>query len=119
MKAVAKCVVNADGRITGVDFTGGYPFTKGYGYNAVPTVTFFPSVTGKGSGATGVAILKDGQVDNVIMTNQGSGYIGKNNPVTLKNMTFTPPVDQPILATAGKAYFRDVYYGTGKRIIEQ
>jgi hypothetical protein len=34
-------------------------------------------------------------------------------------MTFTPPVDQPILATAGKAYFRDVYYGTGKRIIEQ
>jgi hypothetical protein len=119
MKAVAKCVVAADGRITGVDFTGGYPFTKGYGYNAVPTVTFFPSVTGKGSGATGVAILKDGQVDNVIMTNQGSGYIGKNYPAALRNMTFTPPVTQSILATAGKAYFRDIYYGTGKRIIEQ
>ncbi len=119
MKAVAKCVVNSDGRITGVDFTGGYPYTKGYGYNAVPTVTFFPSVTGKGSGAKGVAILDNGQIDNVVMTNQGSGYIGRNYPTSLKNLTITPPLSEPILATAGHTYFRDIYFGTGKRITEQ
>jgi hypothetical protein len=119
MKAVAKCLVSADGRITGVDFTGGYPYTKGYGYNAVPTVTFLPSVTGKGSGAKGVAILEGGQIDNVVMTNQGSGYIGRNYPTSLKNLAITPPQSEPILATAGKAIFRDIYFGTGKRIIEQ
>src|SRR4030042_6238482 len=32
MTAVGRCIVNADGRITGVEFTGGYPFTQGYGY---------------------------------------------------------------------------------------
>ena len=119
MKAVAKCLVSNDGRITGVDFTGGYPYTKGYGYNAVPTVTFFPSVTGKGSGAKGVAILDDGQIDNVVMTHQGSGYIGRNYPTSLKNMTITPPLSEPILATAGNTFFRDINFGTGKRIIEQ
>lgn len=119
MKAVAKCVVSSDGRITGVDFTGGNPYTKGYGYNAVPTVTFLASVTGKGSGAKGVAILKEGQIDNVIITNQGSGYIGRNYPTSLKNLTITPPLSEPILATAGKTFYRDFYFGTGKRITEQ
>jgi hypothetical protein len=118
MTAVGKCNVDGEGKITGVDFTGGYPFTKGYGYNAVPTVTFLPSVTGKGSGAAGVAVLKDGRVDNVVMTNQGSGYIGKNNPSSTQNYAVIPD-NNLIFAKSGKAYIRDIYFGTGKRIIEQ
>lgn len=117
MKAVAKCIVDSDGRITGVDFSGGYPYTKGFGYNAVPTVTFLPSVTGKGSGAAGVAILNNGQIDEVVMTNQGSGYIGKNNPESMQGVT--PDQDMQVLARAGKSYIRDIYFGTGKRTIAQ
>jgi hypothetical protein len=117
MKAVAKCIVDPDGRITGVDFSGGYPYTKGFGYNAVPTVTFLPSVTGKGSGAAGVAILNDGQIESVVMTNQGSGYLGKNNPSDMKPVT--PGLDLNVLARASKTYIRDIYFGTGKRTIEQ
>lgn len=119
MKAMAKCIVTADGRITGVDFTGGYPgyqFTKGYGYNEVPTVTFFPSVSGKGSGAEGVAILLNGSIDNVVMTNQGSGYTGRNKPLG-QGFSITP--NNSVMATAGKSYVRDIYFGTGKRTIEQ
>jgi len=117
MKAVAKCIVDSDGRITGVDFSGGYPYTQGFGYNAVPTVTFLPSVTGKGTGAAGVAILNDGRVESVVMTNQGSGYIGKNNPADMKPVT--PDLDLYVLARAGKSYIRDIYFGTGKRTITQ
>lgn len=117
MKAVAKCIVDNDGRVTGVDFSGGYPYTKGFGYNSVPTVTFFPSVTGKGSGAAGVAILNNGQIENVVMTNQGSGYIGKNSPDAMQSVT--PGQDMYVLARAGKSYIRDIYFGTGKRTIIQ
>ncbi len=118
MTAVGRCVVETDGRITGVEFTGGYPFTQGYGYDDPPTATFTPSIPGKGSGAEGVAVVKEGRVTNVIMTNQGSGYIGKNNPNnTAKASAFLPSAS--VMATAGKAYIRDVNFGTGKRTIEQ
>ncbi len=118
LTAVAQCNVNADGTIAGVTFPAFYPYTKGYGYNAVPTVTFTPSVPGKGTGATGVAILKNGQVDNIIMTNQGSGYVGKNNPSSAHSLEITPSFT-PIVLFAGKTYVRDFYFGTGKRTIEQ
>lgn len=119
MTAVAKCVVNADGRVTGVDFTGGYPYTQGYGYVTAPTVTFTPSIPGKGTGAAGVAVVNDGRITNVVMTNQGSGYIGKNNPNAMKAYAILPTSAQPLLVKAGKSYIRDIYFGTGKRTIEQ
>lgn len=117
MTAVAQCTVNADGRITGVTFPAFYPYTQGYGYDTPPTVTFTPSIPGKGTGAEGVAVVAEGRVTSVVMTNQGSGYIGKNNPNTSKASAFAPSAT--VVATAGKAYVRDLNFGTGKRTIEQ
>jgi hypothetical protein len=119
LTAVGQCKVNPDGRIVDVTFPNYYPYTKGYGYNAVPTVTFSPSVPGKGVGAKGVAILKNGQVDNIVMTEQGSGYVGKNNPGTAQNLTIKPDLGAPIVLFAGKTYIRDIYFGTGYRMTEQ
>ena len=42
----------------------------GYGYGAAPTVT----ITGDGTGATAEAIVEDGKVKKIEMTNYGSGY---------------------------------------------
>jgi len=117
MTAVGRCTVESDGRIKGVEFTGGYPFTQGFGYDTPPTLTFTASIPGKGSGAEGVAVVNEGRVTNVIMTNHGSGYIGKNNPYTAKASAFLPSAS--VMATAGKAYIRDINFGTGKRTIEQ
>ena len=120
MRAVGRALVSSDGRITGVDFPGFDPYTQGYGYNAVPAVTFFASVPGKGTGAAGVAVLNNGRVENVIMTNQGSGYIGKNNPGSTKTFSIIPASSYPgvIIAVGSKTYIRDIYFGTGKRTIE-
>jgi hypothetical protein len=116
MTAVGRCKVEGDGRITSVEFTGGYPFTQGYGYDTPPTVTFTPSIPGKGSGAEGVAVVSDGRVTSVVMTNQGSGYIGKNNPSSTQASAVIPSAT--VMATAGKAYVRDINFGTGKRTVE-
>jgi hypothetical protein len=121
--AVGMCDVDEYGRITGVSFPywGGSPYvfyTQGHGYIAAPTVTFFPSVPGKGTGAAGVAVIEDGSVVDVIMTNQGSGYTGKNNPASTTEFTVTPD-GTSILATAGKTYIRDVNFGTGKRMTNE
>jgi hypothetical protein len=119
MTAVGLCTVNADGRITGVTFPAAtYPYTQGYGYDAPPTVTFTPSIPGKGTGATGVTVVSDGSVSSVIMTNQGSGYVGKNNPSSTVNYTIIPD-NSLLIVRSGKSYIRDVYFGTGKRTIEQ
>lgn len=124
VKAVGMCIVDDIGRITNVDFPSWgfapYPaYTHGDGYSAAPTVTFFPSVPGKGAGAVGVAIISNGQVVDVVMTNQGSGYTGKNNPTTTQDFMVTPPINTSILATASKTYIRDVYFGTGKRMTNE
>jgi hypothetical protein len=117
LTAVGQCKVSADGRITDVTFPEYFPYTKGYGYNSIPTVTFNPSVSGKGTGAAGIAILKDGQVDNIVVTNQGSGYLGRNNPDVMKPFTVIPDNAQ-IVTFSGMTYIRDVYFGTGKRTDE-
>jgi|GEM_PF-1851681 len=122
MKANGRAIVSTDGRITGVDFSNpaggwpGYQFTQGYGYETAPTVTFLPSVTGKGSGAAGIATLTNGRVTSVIMTNEGSGYIGRNKPL-LMDYTMTP--NSNIYATAGNSYVIDFYFGTGKHMVTE
>ena len=122
MKAYGRAIVSADGRITGVDFSNpsggwpGYQFTSGFGYETAPTVTFLPSVAGKGAGAVGVARLVNGSVSTVIMTNEGSGYTGRNKPL-LMNFTMTPT--SYIYATAGRSYVLDFYLGTGKHMVTE
>lgn len=118
LNAVGMCTVNGDGRITGVTFPAFYPYTQGYGYDAPPTVTFTPSVPGKGTGAAGTAVVSGGRVTSVIMTNQGSGYTGKNNPASSKAFGFVPAATG-LVVRAGKDYVRDLNLGTGKRTIEQ
>jgi hypothetical protein len=90
------------------------------GYSEVPSVTFTASVTGMGSDATGTAVIEDGEVVDVVMTNNGSGYLGKNTPSTKKGVSFMP--SGAALSTfyvyAGKSYIKDVYLGPGKRTIE-
>ena len=121
MKAMGRCNVDADGRITGVDFTNpgggwpGYQFTTGYGYDTAPTVTFFPSVLGKGTGANGIATVENGRVKYVRMTNEGTGYTGRNKPL-LMNFTMT---NNNIDATAGKSYVIDMYFGTGRKTVTE
>jgi hypothetical protein len=122
MKALGRCVVSADGRVTGVDFTNpgggwpGYQFTPGWGYEAAPTVTFFPSVPGKGAGAVGVATINNGRVSTVIMTNEGSGYTGRNKPL---QMGFSMTPSSNIYATASRSYVMDFYFGTGKHTVTE
>jgi hypothetical protein len=119
--AMGRCVVSNDGRITSVTFNNpatfpGYEFNGGFGYDSPPAVTFFPSVPGKGTGATGVAVVADGEVIDVIMTNQGSGYTGMNKPLQ-RYPDITP--SWRVKATGGKSYVRDIYMGTGWRTMEQ
>ena len=53
------------------------------------------------------------------MTNQGSGYLGKNNPSSTQYLTVKPDNGAPIVLFAGKTYVRDIYFGTGYRMTEQ
>jgi hypothetical protein len=66
-----------------------------------------------GSGAAGNAIIENGSVKNVVMTNQGSGYMGKNYPSANSGTSLSS-----IWATAGKSYVRDIYFGTGVRTVQ-
>ncbi len=106
------------GRITGVDFapTGLYNAitTQGMGYDPKnpPTVTFYPAVPGEGSGATGVCVVNGSKIDRVVMTNQGSGYLGQNRYAAF---TGAAALASDVLATgtsavAGKG-FSVIYLG--------
>lgn len=110
--ARGECTI-VNGRITGVDFTNG---TQGGGYISEPTVTFTPSITGKGSGATGSVVVRNGQIESVIMTNQGTGYIGVNNPAIKQGFGIIGAAS--FNATASKTYVKDIHMGTGKRSVE-
>ncbi|MBI9066185.1 MAG: hypothetical protein JEZ09_02760 [Salinivirgaceae bacterium] len=124
-QALGKCILSEDGSgyITGVqlvDTDGNNVVVSGMGYSEAPSVTFTASVPGFGTGATGTAVIKDGAVVNVIMTNNGLGYLGRNYPTVKQEVQFLPDYDDsaPFMVYAGKSYIRDIYLGTGKRTIE-
>jgi hypothetical protein len=76
-------IIAASGRITGVQFTPTTELptlTAGMGYDPAdpPSVTFYPSIPGMGKGAKGTCIVQGGEIVDVIMTDGGSGYLGRN-----------------------------------------
>ncbi len=69
--AVATAVINETGKVIGVNMKA-----LGGGFKEKPYVTIIDDC-GKGGGATGEAVLSpDGTIDNIIITNSGSGYLG-------------------------------------------
>lgn len=62
----------------------------GSGYLSVPTVT----IIGDGTGATATAILSDGSVSRVIITNRGSGYT--HAEISISGNAVLRPVISPI-----------------------
>lgn len=132
--AKGACTIDySTGRITGVDFTVSGT-TKGAGYITAPTVTFTANLPGIGDGATGIAVIDNGAVSKVIMTNQGQGYLGKNVFVggsagptgtvtyplpgtnTVAGKAYTAGVDgNTFMVYSGKNYVKDIYMGTGFR----
>ena len=68
--AFAKAVVNNTGAIVGVKME-----KLGLGFDDVPYVTFIDNCR-NGMGATAVPIIRDGVMENVVITNPGDGYLG-------------------------------------------
>ncbi len=136
--AKGACIINyTSGRITGVDFTTSGT-TKGAGYITAPTITFTANLPGMGDGASGIAIINNGSVEKVIMTNQGQGYLGRNYwigaPTALSGSVLFPLPSTSFSSGAnytggiegvtftvysGKNYVKDIYMGTGYRPINQ
>jgi hypothetical protein len=117
-KAVGLPVIE-DGRIKGVKFSGYDFLTEGMGYVEQPEITFHPQLEGQGEGAEAKAVIQNGQIDKVIMLNQGQNYDARNYPTESKGFTILPGDKNKVFnAVANKKYIRDIYLGTGKRQTE-
>ena len=75
--AVVKPIVGNDRKIFSVEVLNG-----GSGYNSSTRITIFDK-SGHGEGARGEVIVKDGAVDSIVVTKQGSGYCGGDNNIDL------------------------------------
>jgi hypothetical protein len=75
--AVVKPIVGNDRKIFSVEVLNG-----GSGYNSSTRITIFDR-SGHGEGARGEVIVKDGAVDSIVVTKQGSGYCGGDNNIDL------------------------------------
>ena len=67
--AAGNAIIGAAGTLLGVDV-----ILPGSGYTDVPFISFKDSC-GKGGGASGTAVINDGQVVEVIMNETGTGYL--------------------------------------------
>jgi hypothetical protein len=67
--AAARAVVNTLGQIVGVNM-----INSGFGYYGAPYVQFIDACD-NGYGATGTAIVENGEVTNIVMIESGGGYI--------------------------------------------
>ena len=75
--AVVKPIVGNDRKIFSVEILDG-----GSGYDSSTKITIFDK-SGHGEGARGEVIVKDGAVDSIVVTKQGSGYCGGENNIDL------------------------------------
>lgn len=71
--AAGNAIISAVGSILGVDM-----ITSGSGYTSAPFVKF-NDACGNGSGASGRAIISNGQVSSVVMDQSGAGYLSAPN----------------------------------------
>lgn len=74
--AAASAVVNTLGQVVGVNMVSG-----GSGYGSKPFVTIIDDCD-NGRGATATAVVKDGRVTNIIVTESGGGYLGGTEGVS-------------------------------------
>ena len=75
--AVVKPIVGNNRKIFSVEVLNG-----GSGYDSSTKITIFDK-SGHGEGARGEVIVKDGAVDSIVVTRQGSGYCGGENNIDL------------------------------------
>ena len=71
--AFGQAVVNEIGEVVGVDMRD-----LGFGYSEVPYVSFVDNCD-NGRGATGIAVVEDEKVVEVIMIETGDGYLGSGS----------------------------------------
>ncbi len=116
-RATAEVTVNSDGFVTGISIVD-----PGFGYVENPGVTIQPINGGVGSGAAAlVTSVVNGRVDNVYITNRGSGYLNKNIPgpgigaeTDVLGVPFRGNLNN-FKVVSGQNYIRDFYFGTGVR----
>ncbi|MCR9251367.1 MAG: hypothetical protein NXI20_13135 [bacterium] len=109
--AEASLTINTEGFVTGISIDDG-----GEGYVTNPNITIVPILAGRGSGATAsVTFIENGSVDGAFITNQGSGYTGRNLPTSAQPVEIFGDGNLFIDAFTDKTYIRDVYLGTGRR----
>lgn len=108
------------GRITGIAFGNTNTvwdeiLNPGMGYDPLnpPAITFFPSVPGKGANASAIAVVENGEIVNVVMKNQGAGYVGQNRYATAIQAGTSSFADVEDDAVAGKGFIVTPYFGTG------
>lgn len=122
-QAMAEATVNAEGVITKVDLVTG---KAGMGYDTVPAVTF-TGLGGIGSGATAIAVVENGAVKRIDLTNGGAGYVAQNRPGLFGGTPGTADADGEGFAKkeysgasgiyrSGQTYVVDYYLGTGVRV---
>ena len=127
--AIAYADVNDFGVVTYIDLT-----IAGMGYVEAPTVTL-TGVDGIGAGATAIALVKAGKLDEIILTDGGTGYLARNYPGYFGGTSigyvngddddgwdidyFQGEVDYDnINVVNGQSYIQDIYLGTGDRVEE-
>jgi hypothetical protein len=89
----------------------------GSGYAGAPRVIIVPNGPGGGATATSVYDANTKSISGVTITNAGTGFIGGNVPSVSEPFSITPSLlSDKLLVKSGMTYFRDIYYGTGKRV---
>jgi len=106
--AAGNAIIGAAGTLLGVDI-----ILPGSGYTDVPFVSFKDSC-GKGGGASGTAVIQDGEVVDVIINDTGTGYLPAPDGSQGGDGTTWADADETTVKKADGTY--DVPYQPGEVI---
>ena len=106
--AAGNAIIGAAGTLLGVDI-----LLPGSGYTDVPFVSFKDSC-GKGGGASGTAVIYEGEVVDVIMNDSGTDYLTKFDGSQGGDGTTWAEADETTVKRADGSY--DVPYSPGEVI---